>query len=230
MNDELCTPLTLRRFLGQALGLAALMLVSLGGYLTVLYWRGHDAAITTYISWDDAIPYQPGWVWVYLIPYLVGPVVIGVMRASTFRWYVLRALTVVGLTLVIFIVVPTRTAPRPDEHQLSGLTAQLYDAMITIDEPPANAAPSLHVSLTCLLALALFRDFPRWWPSTFVGVILVWLATLFTRQHHLIDVVTGAMMAFAVVWILPAKSNELRSVEAAMGRARNVNGESEVKG
>ena len=39
-----------------------------------------------------------------------------------------------------------------------GLTATLYQRMAAIDQPPANAAPSLHVSLTCLMAWAVVRD------------------------------------------------------------------------
>src|SRR5262245_44596892 len=147
-------PLTLRRYLRQALGLAAIMFTALSGYLIVLKWRGNDNPIETYREWDELIPYQPGWVWVYLIPYIIGPIVIGFMRPQTFRWFVVRGLAVVGVTLVIFIAVPTRTKERPPSHDLSGLTAQIYDTMIAIDEPPANAAPSLHVSLTFLLALA----------------------------------------------------------------------------
>ncbi|MBI3409791.1 MAG: phosphatase PAP2 family protein [Planctomycetes bacterium] len=219
MNDaNLRPPLTWRRFLGQALGLAALMCVSLGGYLVVLKWRGWDAQIVTYTSWDDFIPYQPAWVWVYLIPYVIGPVAIGLIRPATFRWYVSRGLIVVGITLLIFIVIPTQTAKRPPEHGLSGLTAQLYEMMIAVDEPPANAAPSLHVSLTCLLALALIRDFPRWWPMTFGGVGLVWVATLFTRQHHLLDIVTGAALALVVAFAPSAFSRE---PAASADRARH---------
>lgn len=192
-------PLTLGRYVRQSLGLAAIMFTALSGYLLVLKWRGPHAAINTYRPWDEVIPYQPMWVWVYLIPYIIGPVVIGFMRPQTFRWFVVRGLAVVGVTLVIFMAVPTRTKERPSTHDLSGLTAQIYDTMIAIDEPPANAAPSLHVSLTFLLALALLRDFPRWWPVIVTGVGLVWLATLYTRQHHMIDVATGAMLALLVV-------------------------------
>ena len=73
--------------------------------------------------------------------------------------------------------------------------------MIAIDGPAANAAPSLHVSLTCLLALAMIRDFPRWWPLWFAFVGAVWWSTLVTRQHHLVDVVTGTLLTWAVVWV-----------------------------
>jgi membrane-associated phospholipid phosphatase len=195
--------LTWARFLRQALGLAVVMMSSLGCYLIVLKWRGGAARFRTYTAWDDWLPFEPAWVWIYLLPYLIGPVVLGITRASTFRWYVSRGLLVVALSLLIFIIVPTRIAARSTDHGLTGITAMVYENMVAIDEPPANAAPSLHVSLTCLLGLALCRDFPKWRPVTVFGVVLVWLATLFTRQHHLIDVATGILLAAVVAFLWP---------------------------
>lgn len=185
------------------------MMSALGCYLIVLKWRGGAARFSTFTSWDEWIPFQPAWVWVYLLPYVIGPIAMGLVTASTFRWYVSRALVVVALSLLIFILVPTQITRRTADHGLgTGVTAALYEQMIAIDEPPANAAPSLHVSLTCLLALALFRDFPKWWPVTALGVILVWLATLTTRQHHLLDVVTGILMAATVSLLWPLRTTD----------------------
>jgi membrane-associated phospholipid phosphatase len=198
-------PRTRRRALRQAAMLAAIMATSLGLYLVVLKWRGPDAALSTYTAWDDLFPFRPEWVWVYLVPYLLGPLQFALVTPATFDWYIRRGLVVVAISLLIFAALPTRTAPRPPAPDLGdGLTARMYRQMIAIDEPPANAAPSLHVSLTCLLALALMRDFPRWWAAAFGGVAVVWLATLLTRQHHLIDVATGALLAVAVVLAWPS--------------------------
>jgi membrane-associated phospholipid phosphatase len=197
---------TLRRAVAQALGLGALMFMALGGYLLVLKWRGaagHDHV--TRIPWDEYVPFQPGWVWVYLIPYIVGPALVGLLRRDTFAWFVPRALAVTLLSLLFFIVYPTQTAPRPPLTLEPGPTRELYRWMVEVDEPPANAAPSLHVSLTCLLAMVLIRDFPRWWPLTVLGTLAVWAATLFTRQHHFIDVVSGALLASAVVLFWPRR-------------------------
>jgi hypothetical protein len=208
LSPQVDAKFTWSRFFRQALGLAFVMMTSLGCYLLVLKWRGNDAVWCTYLPWDEWFPYQPAWVWVYLLPYLIGPVALGLARAATFRWYVSRGLVVVGLSLLIFILVPTQVAPRPSEHGLgSGITAFMYDNMVAIDEPPANAAPSLHVSLTCLLGLALLRDFPKWWPVTALGVGLVWLATLLTRQHHLIDVASGIVLAAVVSLLWPPSAD-----------------------
>lgn len=184
-----------RRGVRQALILAALMFASVSLYMVILWWRGPEATIETQMAWDAWIPFWPSWVWVYLIPYLIGPITVGCLRPSTFAWYIRSALLLDFVSLMIFALLPTRTV-RPETTGLDqSWTADLYRNMITIDGPAANAAPSLHVSLTCLLAWALIRDFPRWWLVSCAGILTVWLSTLFTYQHHLIDVVTGALLA-----------------------------------
>jgi membrane-associated phospholipid phosphatase len=192
---------TLMGVLRQAATLAIIMVLSLSGYLTVLKWRGPRAAIETQTGWDRQIPFSPVWVWVYLVPYLIGPPIVGLLSRDTFLWFVRRGLLLVGLSLAVFAVYPTKTV-RPPLPAGDGLTTRLYRNMVEIDEPPANAAPSLHVSLTCLLAWALIRDFPRWWAATALGVSLIWLATLLTWQHHLVDVATGALLGsvLALPW------------------------------
>src|SRR5262249_23368313 len=153
-------------------------------YLVVLKWRGPAGKdhVTYVQEWGELIPLQPEWGWVYLISYLLGPLFVALLPKDTFNWYFRRRLPLGGGAPLLFIIYPPQTHPRAYPDLGDGLTAQLYRNMVAIDEPPANAAPSLHVSLTCLLAWAFIRDFPRWWPLTCGAVLLVWLATLFTRQ------------------------------------------------
>jgi hypothetical protein len=182
----------------QALVLFVITFASLGLYLSVEYWRGDAATLYTQTAWDRAIPFYYGWVWVYLFPYVLAPVIAALLRPVTFDWFIRRGILVVLVSLVIFAAVPTRTV-RPDRGLVGeGLTGDLYRSMADWDEPGANAAPSLHVSLTCLFALALLRDFPRWRLVSIAGILVVWLSTLLTQQHHLIDVGTGIMLALLV--------------------------------
>src|SRR5262249_8956964 len=185
---------------------AVLLGAALGCYLVVLKLRGPSAALQTQTAWDRAIPFRPAWLYVYFAPYAVAPPLIALLTRDTFAWVLRRGLLVVALSLLAFLILPTRTVrPSPDEIG-DGLTADLYRNMAAIDEPPANAAPSLHVSLTCLLAIALVRDYPRWWPAVVAGVGLVCLATLFTWQHHLIDVLAGALLAVVVALPWPRRA------------------------
>jgi hypothetical protein len=190
----------LLRGVAQAVILTAIMFGSLGLYLLVLRWRGPAAGLITWTAWDEFIPFHPAWVWAYLLPYALAPAFFYSMTPQTFRWFLSRGLVIVAISLAIFVVLPTQTAARPPAPSPSeGLTAWVYDSMIAVDEPPANAAPSLHVSLTCLLAMALAWDYPRWRLVAFAGAAVVWLATLGTRQHHLIDVATGVLLTLVVV-------------------------------
>jgi membrane-associated phospholipid phosphatase len=182
----------------QAVILAVMMFASLGCYLAVENWRGPGTTIVTQTEWDRAIPFNHYWVWVYLFPYLIGPILVGLLRPATFAWFIRCGLTTVIVSLLIFIALPTKTV-RPDASGIgAGFTADIYRNMTQTDYYGGNAAPSLHVSLTCLLALALFCDFPRWRLPTILGIGIVWLSTLLTHQHHLIDVATGILLALVV--------------------------------
>lgn len=199
----------------QALILSAIMMTSLGLYLSVEWLFGVSAQISTQTEWDKSIPFYPSWVWVYLFPYLIGPVVVGMLRPTTFAFFVRRGIPLVLVSLLIFIVLPTHTV-RPDRAGLDdSLTSEMYRNMADTDGPAANAAPSLHVSLTCLLALCLLWDYPRWWFVSLPGIGIVWLSTLLTHQHHLIDVGTGILLAllFAVPWPFDRKRSTPLSVD-----------------
>src|SRR5437867_777499 len=99
-------PWTLARGVRQAVVIAVLMFSFLGLYLIVLKWRGPAGQdhITYVESWDELFPFWPSWVWVYLLPYLIGPVMMGVFSRDTFAWYVRRGLVLVFITLAIFII------------------------------------------------------------------------------------------------------------------------------
>jgi hypothetical protein len=201
-------PRTTAQFFRQAALLALIMLGSLGLYLSVLWWRGPEATLVTWLPLDEWIAFRPEWVWIYLLPYLIGPLAVGLLSPATFAWFVRRGLLLVLISLAIFVLLPTRTI-RPDISDLGdSATTDLYRNMIALDGPAANAAPSLHVSLTCLLLWALCRDFPRGWPLTAGLIGLVWLSTLFTRQHHLLDVATGVLLASLLALPIPSRARK----------------------
>jgi len=81
-------PRTARQFVRQSLVLALIMLAALGLYLAVLWWRGPHAELVTWTLADEWLPFRPEWVWVYLCPYLVGPVAVGLLSrdGSPRRW------------------------------------------------------------------------------------------------------------------------------------------------
>ena len=83
-------PTRLRVGIRQALVLLVVTFIALTVYLSVEYWRGAAARIFTNTTWDAAIPFYYGWVWVYLLPYLIAPVVAAMLRPATFDWFIRR--------------------------------------------------------------------------------------------------------------------------------------------
>src|SRR4051795_12588242 len=95
-------------------------------YLTVLRLRGPAVAFRTRIGWDAAFPFTPWWVWVYLLPYVLGPLLTVVMSRTAFAWYIRRATVLVLVSLVIFAAMPTQTV-RPLKY-VAGTEARLGEA------------------------------------------------------------------------------------------------------
>src|SRR5262249_60047 len=87
-NSMATDPPSFRQRLTQAAIGTFILVAGLGSYLAVLKWRGPAARIVTQTSWDLLIAFQPGWLWVYVAPYPLAPVILGMMRRSTFHWFI----------------------------------------------------------------------------------------------------------------------------------------------
>ncbi len=102
-----------------------------------------------------------------------------------------------------FLLLPLRcTFTRP---ALTGLTAALFDALLSFDRP-FNQAPSLHVSLAVILWIrfrAHAHGLLRWLTAAWLSVVCI--STLTTYQHHFIDVPTGLWAGLLILAALPER-------------------------
>ena len=79
-----------------------------------------------------------------------------------------------------------------------------------------NAFPSGHVYITTMIALFWSRYYPKWrwvWIGT---IVMIFLATLFTHQHYLLDPLGGlaiAWISYCVgLWCISKDRRDLRQV------------------
>src|SRR5262249_19739783 len=93
----------------QVVFLALFFAGSLSLYLVVLRLRGPAVTFVTWTEWDRFFPFTPWWTWLYLLPYVAGPLLVAVLSRSWFAWYIRRAFFLVVVSLVIFAAVPTLT-------------------------------------------------------------------------------------------------------------------------
>lgn len=149
------------------------------------------------LSFDYRIPQQPAWVLVYgsLYLFLILLPVFVVRREELIRRTVYAYLTIWITAYVCFYLYPT-AAPRaddvvPGEGFLVWALQSLYSS-----DPPYNCLPSLHVAHSFVSALASGRVHRGLGIAATVGAFFVGLSTLFTRQHYILDVVTGIALAY----------------------------------
>lgn len=173
---------------------AVQMLVFYGSHLLLAGRIPHDLSLAL----DHRIPVVPAWVLIYFLafPFWVGSIlwILSEERSRAYRFagaYVIAILT----AGVIFVLYPA-TIQRPaitDNDLFSLLLRHLY----WIDTPQ-NIFPSLHV-VTCYFCwrgTMENRSIPAWYVwFAFLFLILTCFCILFVKQHVLVDIPAGIVVA-----------------------------------
>ncbi len=147
---------------------------------------------------DKQIPFVKEWVLIYVLCYLfwtVNYILIAREGKETCYRFVFTDMIAKLLCGIIFIVFPT-TNIRPT---LSGndITSRLMDFIYQID-PATNLFPSIHclVSWFCFIGIRSSKKIPLWYKAfSCIFAILVFASTQFTKQHYLIDIAGGVLIA-----------------------------------
>lgn len=149
-------------------------------------------------AWDMAIPFLPWTVLIYagaFVYWFIATILI--LRGSKENAFRFLCSHCIGLliALLFFLFLPT-TNTRP-EVQNGGLWNFGMKLVYALDTP-VNLFPSLHCELSwlCYLALKKVPGFPRSGKVlACVFSLLVFVSTLTTKQHILIDVLGGWLIA-----------------------------------
>ena len=155
-------------------------------------------------SWIDSIvPFMPNSVWIYISEYIFFPVVyITCKDMVNLNKYFYSFLILQVVSVLIFWIWPT-TYPRelfPLPDDLNSLTHFVFSSLRETDTP-ANCCPSLHVSSVYLSAFLFLDDQKKKFPFFFIWGTAIAFSTLTTKQHYLVDVISGFLMALATYWI-----------------------------
>jgi membrane-associated phospholipid phosphatase len=171
-----------------------------------VHWTSvHELPAT---SFDRSIAFSPRWIYAYASLAVLVPLapLLAATRAQLIRYA--KGLGVLCVScFVVFLLFPV-AGPRPHTTDATFL----YHAIVAIDRP-TNSLPSLHAGLTVYSLLFMGRVFagsltqPN--RSRFVGAAATWgglilYSTLATKQHWLLDLPAGALIALAahrVAWL-----------------------------
>ena len=153
-----------------------------------------DKYYVMYCGLDDLIPFCE----LFLIPYLFWFIYLVGMHLYTLLYDVRafrRMMTFIILTysaaLVIFFLFPTSQELRPELFPRDNVLTRFMAAFYVFDTN-TNVCPSLHV-VGSLAVLFASRDCPRFqtggWRMAFtISAILISVATVFLKQHSILDV------------------------------------------
>jgi len=166
-----------------------------------------SALASVAMAWERALPFVP---WMVL-PYMTS----GLLFALSFllvrgRGELSALSRRVGFATIvaclIFAAFPLRfelTRPAVD----AALPAWLF-AQLSLVDRPYNQLPSLHVAY-CVVFWPALRTVARaaWQRAALAGwLLLVAVSTVFSYQHHVLDVLGGALLGVLAIRLMPAPS------------------------
>ena len=153
--------------------------------------------------WEFDIP-QVNW---FVLPYLSIDVMLALSPLCTRRFDEWRALLrrlfwVFTISCAVFLVFPCRCDfPRSIPDDWTGALFRL----LHFTDLPFNQAPSLHVSEAIIVAPVLLARLKHvvWRAALVFWIILGSVGTVLVHQHHLADVVTGAVLGCVIIRLIP---------------------------
>ena len=184
----------------------AVMLAVVGGLWFTLVYVGADgitarraAKWSVHFEGERTMPFVPEMIIVYVSLYSIFILAPFILRH---RRELLALAVSCNLAILIaglgFALIPAELAYPPPQR--FGAFPELFRAADTLNLT-YNLVPSLHVTFAVLLGAAVGRT------ADSTGRVLLWIwvaaiagSTLLAHQHHVIDVVTGAILGFAVYW------------------------------
>jgi membrane-associated phospholipid phosphatase len=154
-------------------------------------------------AWDKAIPFLPYTYWIYTSElFLFFSVYIVCKDLINANKYLYSFLALQIASVLIFVLWPT-TYPRelfPAPANLDWVTALCFGNLRSVDAP-TNCLPSLHVSSVYLSSFLYLDEQREKFPFFFGWATLIALSTLTTKQHYIVDVVSGFGMAVVMYYI-----------------------------
>lgn len=152
------------------------------------------------LAWDHTLPLLPAWSGVYVSLFLAAllPVFV-VHQQELIRRTVFAYLAIWLVAYACFLVYPT-ISPQHAEVTGKGFAAwalrTLYDSDVHY-----NCFPSLHVAQCFLAALTCYCVHRGLGMCMLIWATLVGLSTLFIKQHYIVDVIAGVLLAYAAYFV-----------------------------
>lgn len=169
---------------------------------------------TWYFEWELDLPLWPWLIvpyWSIDVFFVIAPFLCTSVREV--KLLALRLCTAITVAGTFFVLYPLQLGfERP---RVEGMFGPAFEFLHAFDAPH-NLFPSLHIALIFILRWAYHRHVRGSWRIVMhVWFALVTLSTLFTHQHHVIDLLGGLVLALLVFFVFPTGLISRRDVTVA---------------
>lgn len=157
-------------------------------------------------DFEKSIPFIP----LSIIPYMASGFFFCLVFFSCKNKHQLKILTwrMLFVTIIaglFFVTVPLRfSLIKPD---VSNSILNLPFSFLHTFDSPFNQSPSLHIAFAFIF-WSVFKDLTKWRTFLLIWLILLGISTLTTFQHHVIDLLTGAILAHVSFIIIPYRKKD----------------------
>lgn len=155
---------------------------------------------------DKKIPALPYFALIYVLWFpliAIFPISLFKEAENLYELYVICWITDIVISVIIYLAYPTTCTRPKDLEDIKG--GWMLKILYKFSYKGLNCSPSMHCSIsTLVLIFALTAstmpvNLRIIYSTTALGIIL---STLFTKQHVLVDLVTGALLALVISLIL----------------------------
>ncbi|WP_263602689.1 phosphatase PAP2 family protein [Chryseobacterium sp. PET-29] len=191
----------------QAFALSVCTIVFMAVY-NLCTWHatslGHLPSFT--FDFERSIPFVP----LSIVPYMASGfffclVFFSCKNKNQLKILTWRMLFVIIIAGIFFITVPLRFSLTKPE--VSNSILKLPFSFLHTFDSPFNQSPSLHIAFAFIF-WSVFKDLTNWRMFLMIWLILLGISTLTTYQHHVIDILTGAILAHVSFIIIPYRKKD----------------------
>ncbi len=192
MPFSLSSPRVFRRHFARVS--VGLLVYFAGGYALVGWFNEHFAhPLHAATALDRALPLIPAFVVFYLLgDVFVFGVLFVVRDRRTFDVAAIAMAMMLTVAFLTFLLFPI------EMHKQIALGNDLFSRLTRfqqVTDTGFNTFPSLHVALNTFAYLVMVRERPRWRWRLLPVLVLIILSTLFVKQHLVVDVIGGLVLA-----------------------------------
>ncbi len=187
-------------------------------YFSANHWPLSEPRLLEMTALDTATPFLPFTIFPYLSAYaLVFVAFLSLRREANGIRFLQVFISCVVVAGLIHWTMPTRY-PRelfPLTDAMDPLSRAAL-AMLRAFDTPNSCLPSLHVASSMASAMAVRRERPRLSWGLLAWATIIAISTLTTKQHYVVDVVSGIILALVSIGLVDFINARRAGVLAAL--------------